>query len=305
MKLLMSHIADLDGISPVILLNLLDIEFDYELFEIGEINKFIEDRIDTDYFDKYDEIYITDLSVNKDIALKISHSKYNFKLFDHHASASFLNEYSFAQVFESINGFMECGTTLFYKYLMETFKSDILKKESVITYVEYVREEDTWQFTDLKDSADGLNSLYSFYGNDEFIDIYTDKLKNNNSFYYDKYELKIISSLKRQEQSYLESFKDKVIIKHIDNYNVGIVFAELYRSTLGHFIAEIYKDKIDFVAIINFNRHISFRASKDIDVSKFALKFGGGGHPKACAMPLPVDIKDKIIEEIFNEHRNS
>lgn len=305
MKLLMSHIADLDGISPVILLNLLDIEFDYELFEIGEINKFIEDRIDTDYFDKYDEIYITDLSVNKDIALKISHSKYNFKLFDHHASASFLNEYSFAQVFESINGFMECGTTLFYKYLMETFKSDILKKESVITYVEYVREEDTWQFTDLKDSADSLNSLYSFYGNDEFIDIYTDKLKNNNSFYYDKYELKIISALKRQEQAYLESFKDKVIIKKIDNYNIGFVFAELYRSTLGHYIAEAYKDKIDFVAIINFNRHISFRASKDIDVSKFALKFGGGGHPKACAMPLPVNIKDKIIEEIFDGHRNS
>ena len=32
MKLLISHIADLDGISPIILMNLLGIDFEYEFF---------------------------------------------------------------------------------------------------------------------------------------------------------------------------------------------------------------------------------------------------------------------------------
>ena len=52
MKLLLSHIADLDGITPVILMNLLNEEFDYELFEIGELSTFIEERLENNYFDK-------------------------------------------------------------------------------------------------------------------------------------------------------------------------------------------------------------------------------------------------------------
>ena len=307
MKLLISHIADLDGISPIILMNLLGIDFEYELFEIGEINEFISKKIDSNYFDKYDYIYITDLSVSKDIARKIINSKYKekFKLFDHHKSAEWLNKYDFATVMEEVDRFKECGTTLFYQYLLNTFNSDKLKKENVVTYVECVREEDTWQFTELKEDADNINNLLGFYGNDEFIELYTNKLKNNNTLYFDEHELKIINALNRNKQNYLESFKDKIIIKKIDNYNIGVVFAEQYRSSLGNYIAEIYKDKIDFVAIINFNRHISFRGIKDIDISKFAEKFGGGGHPKACAMPLPNDIKEKIIEEIFNEDRKN
>ena len=302
MKLLISHIADLDGISPVILLNILKIDFEYELFDIGQINDFINERIDTNYFDKYEDIYITDLSVNKEIANKIINSKYKdkFKLFDHHASADWLNEYEFAIVKQDINGFMECGTTLFYKYLVNNYDDSILKSDCVITYVELVRECDTWQFTELKNDADNVNNLLGFYGNEEFIDTFTEKLINQKNFYFDKSELKIITILNRNKQLYLESLKDKVIIKKVDNYNIGIVFAELYRSSLGNYLAKLYQSKVDFIAIINMNRHISFRGIKDIEINKFAEKFGGGGHPKACAMPLPDNIKDIIIKEIFN-----
>ena len=225
MKLLISHIADLDGISPVILMNLLGIDFEYELFEIGEINEFISKKIDSNYFDKYDYIYITDLSVSKDIARKIINSKYKekFKLFDHHKSAEWLNKYDFATVMEEVDRFKECGTTLFYQYLLNTFNSEILKKENVVTYVECVREEDTWQFTELKEDADNINNLLGFYGNDEFIELYTNKLKNNNTLYFDEHELKIINALNRNKQNYLESFKDKKKKKKIDNYNRALI----------------------------------------------------------------------------------
>lgn len=308
MKLLLSHIADLDGVTPVILMNLLKEDFDYELFEIGEIDKFILDRIDSDYFDKYNQIFITDLGITKECVEKIVNSKYNgrFKIFDHHESHYYLNEYNFATVIEEVNGFKECGTTLFYNYLVNNYESTILKKDSVINFVELVRENDTWQFTELKEDSMNLTALFSFYGRDTYIETYTNFLGNNKKFYFTETELIILKSLNNEKQNYLESMKDKVLFRNINGYNVGIVFAERYRSELGHYIAEMYKDKIDFVCIINLTRHISLRGIKnDKPVNKFAEIYGGGGHPLAAAMPYPIDLKQKIIDYIFGDYNEN
>jgi len=304
MKLLLSHIADLDGITPIILMNLIKEDFDYELFEVRELSSFIEERIASDYFDKYDSIYITDLGITKECAESIINSKYKnkFKLFDHHESHYFLNDYEFATVMEDIDGFKECGTTIFYKYLVNNYNNPILNKNSVINFVELVRENDTWQFTDLKEDAMDLNALFNFYGRDTYITTYTDFLKNNDNFYFSKTELIILESLNRQKNEYIENMKDKVIFKNINGYNVGIVFAEKYRSQLGNYIAEIYKDKIDMVCIINLARSISLRGIKEEKpVNKFAEIYGGGGHPFAAGMPLPENMKEKIVEIIFGE----
>ena len=301
MKLLLSHVADLDGITPIILLNLLDIDFEYELFDVNKLDKFIADRIDTDYFSKFDEIIITDLAITKETASKIIGSKYKekFVLLDHHESNMYLNNYSFATVMEEVNGFKECATTILFKYLIDKYKNPILFKNSVINFVELVRECDTWQFTELKEEAKGLNSLFAFFGKDYFIDNYTNFLKKNSDFYFSEMELSVLKTLNQKRLDYLECMKDKVIIKKIQDYNIGVVFAEQYRSELGHFLAEKYRDKVDFIAIINMNYHISLRTVKDIKLNEFALKYGGGGHPYASGMPLKENIKDRIIDEIF------
>ncbi|MDO4963697.1 MAG: hypothetical protein Q4E75_06370 [bacterium] len=306
MKLLLSHIADLDGISPVILMKLIDEDFEYKLFEVNDLSSFIDEKINTNYFDKYEKIFITDLGIKKEVALKIINSKYKdkFLLFDHHQSHYYLNDYEFAKVEEEKDGFKECGTTIFYEYLVNNYDNKILRKESVITYVELVRENDTWQFTDFKEDAKNLNALFSFYGIEDFIDIYTTFLKGSNKFYFNENELFILKSLNNQMNNYLESMKDKVIFKKINGYNIGIVFAELYRSDLGNYLAEIYKDKIDFVCIINLSRHISLRGIKiDKPVNKFAEIYGGGGHPLASAIPFKDNLKELIIESIFYENK--
>ena len=304
MKLLLSHIADLDGITPIILLNLLNEKFDYELFEVNELSEFILNKIDNDYFDKYDQIYVTDLGITKKCADRIVNSKYNskFKLFDHHESHDYLNIYDFAKVVEEHNGFKECGTTLFYDYLLKEYVNDILKQNSVLEFVELVRENDTWQYTELKEEAFNLNNLFSFYGRDVFIENYSQFLKDNQKFYFNKIELTILESLNRQKQDYIEAMRDKVIIKNIKGYNIGFVFAERYRSELGNYLAEVYYDTVDFIAIINMSSHISFRGKKNYKpVNKFAEIYGGGGHPLAAAMDYPNDLPDKIIEYIFGE----
>lgn len=307
MKLLLSHVADVDGITPIILLNLLDIDFEYELFDVNEVSKFIMDRIDTDYFLKFDEVIITDLAITKEVAKKIIDSKYKdrFVLLDHHESNMYLNDYSFATVIEEINGFKECATTVLFKYLSDKYPNKVLLKNSVITFVELVRECDTWQFTDLKSEATDLNNLFAFFGKDYFIDNYTTFLKNNNDFYFSKMELSVLKTLNQKRLEYLEFMEDKVIIKKIQNYNIGVVFAEQYRSELGHFLAEKYIDKVDFIAIINMNYHISLRGIKDIKLNEFALKYGGGGHPYASGMPVPKNIKNIIIDEIFGVKHES
>lgn len=304
MKLLLSHIADLDGITPIILLNLLNEKFDYELFEVNELSEFILNKIDNDYFEKYDQIYVTDLGITKECADKIVNSKYKskFKLFDHHESHYYLNEYDFAKVLEEHNGFKECGTTLFYNYLLKEYSNDILKKSSVLEFIELVRENDTWQFTELKEEAFNLNNLFSFYGRDTFIENYSQFLKDNQKFYFNKTELTILESLNIQKHDYIESMRDKVIIKNIKGYNIGFIFAERYRSELGNYLAEVYYDTVDFIAIINMSSHISFRGKKNYKpVNKFAEIYGGGGHPLAAAMDYPNDLPDKIIEYIFGE----
>lgn len=304
MKLLLSHIADLDGITPIILLNILNEEFDYELFNVSELSDFIIEKIDSDYFDKYSQIYITDLGITLECADKIEKSKYHdkFKLFDHHESHNYLNDYDFATVLEEEKGYKECGTTLFYNYLLKEYKNDILKKNSVVMFIELVRENDTWQFTELKEESFNLNNLFSFYGRDVFIENYSNFLQKSKEFYFNKTELIILESLNLQKKDYIESMKDKVIIKNINGYNIGFVFAERYRSELGNYLAEVYYDSVDFIAIINMSSHISFRGKKNFKpVNKFAEIYGGGGHPLAAAMDFPSNLPDKVIDYIFGE----
>lgn len=304
MKLVLSHIADLDGITPIILMNLINENFEYKLFEVDQLSDFILNNIDNCFFDKYDNIFIIDLGITRECADKIKNSKYKekFRLFDHHESNYYLNNYEFAEVIEEVNNFKECGTTLFFNYLVNEYDKLILTKNSVLNFVELVRENDTWQFTELKEDAMNLNALFSFYGKETFIDTYTEFLKNNDTFYFNKTELIILKSLNRKMEEYLEKMKNNILFRNIDGYKVGVVFAEKYASVLGNYLAQLYSDKIDFVCIINLTRHISLRSIKeDKPVNKFACNHGGGGHPLASGMPFPNNLKDKIIDYIFGE----
>jgi len=304
MKLLLSHISDPDGITPIILMNLLDEKFDYKLFEAQQLSEFILNNINADYFDKYDNIYIVDLGITSECAKIINNSKYKdkFKIFDHHESNVHLNQYEFANVVEEVNGFKECGTSLFYQYLINNFNNEILIKENDITFVELIRENDTWQFTEFEEDAHNLSTLFGFYGREDYINNYNQFLKNNNKFYFNETEEKILKSLNRQKLEYLESMKDKVIIRNIDGNTIGFIFAERYRSNLGNYLAKIYEEQVDFICIINLAKHISLRSIKNNKpVNKFAEKHGGGGHPLAAAMPFDESIKNKIIDYIFGE----
>ena len=298
---LMSHIADADGVTPVILTDLVFSDYDYKLFEVTELEQFILDNINTDFFDKYDKVFLTDLCFSEEIAEKIVNSTLKDKLqvLDHHISRLPMNKYDFVTVIDELNGKKESGTSLYYKYLLENYNNELLQKECVSTLVDMVRSGDTWEWkkTNYLEARD-ISTLLAYYGNNKYIEKYKKFFRENDTFYFDDIDKTIIEIDRRRINDYIENCKDKVIIRNIKGYNVGIIFAELYRSELGNDLAEYYKDQVDFIMIINMNRSISFRSVKDeFNLGEISHEwFDGYGHAKASGAPLPEGIKEKVIE---------
>ena len=106
---LISHIADIDGITPVILSKLVFKDFDYKLLEVSEVESFMNDALDNNLFDEYDKVFMTDLCVNEAVASRIDllPLKDKFQVLDHHIGNMELNKYSFIKVVEEANGFKE------------------------------------------------------------------------------------------------------------------------------------------------------------------------------------------------------
>ncbi len=304
--LLISHIADADGIMPVILTDLTFEDYDYQLLDVGDVDSYVNDSLDNNFFDNYDKVFMVDLCVSESIAKKIDNLEFKKKILilDHHYANINLNKYSFIKVIDEENGIKESGTSLYYKYLLTNYPNELLKRNSVAYMVTLVRLGDTWQWKEFNvTEARDLVTILSYYGNEKFIDNYTRFLRKNNEFYFNDAERVLIDIDNNRKLEYIENMKDDIIFKQINGYKVGIVFAELYRSELGNALAEYYKDKVDLIMIINMNRSISFRAIKDnINVSDFAKLFKGKGHKLAAGAPLPDNIKEKTLNLIFDNN---
>lgn len=298
-RLLITHKADLDGAAPIILSKLIFNDMTYLSIDIDEVDNTLKKNIDL-----YDEIYITDLNISDDLASSIESTDYKnkVKIFDHHISNIEKNKYSFITVIEEIRGKKECGTTIYYNYLIEKFYDEILDKICVKHFIELVRQNDTWDFDGLKEESFKLNELYSIYGRDLFIDKFYKYLKNNVIYKLDKFDLTLLEIEEKNKKEYIEEKLEEMKIGYIDEYKVGIIFAEKYRSILGHEIVQRNPD-IQIGIIINFSHGVSYRASSnnDVDVSLFAKKYNGGGHKKASGSKIEEYVKKEAIKMIFND----
>lgn len=156
--LIISHIKDIDGVSPLILLNVLGVNYDYKLLDVYEVEAYLDELLKTD-LSIYNNIYITDLTVPESSYKLINESNYKnkFKVFDHHKTHLYASNLDFVTI--DIN---ECGTTLFYNYL----KTIGLKETKVLNeYVSSVKSLDLWLFEQNKDCvAPKLGNLFDFYG---------------------------------------------------------------------------------------------------------------------------------------------
>ncbi len=301
--LIISHVADLDGVMPVVLTGLAFSSYDYQLLDIAEVDSFFLERVNTDFFSSYDQIFLTDLGVSEEVAKVIDSSSWKdkFHILDHHKGNLFLNDYSFAEVVVSKGDILESGTSLYYQYLLKHHATKLLIQDSVSYMVSLTRLLDTWEWKKWdKKEALYLGTLLVFYGNKKFIENYLSFLKQNENFYFTDAEKVMIEADERKKQEYIEEKKQSMIVKKIASYQVGIVFAEQYVSELGNVLAETFQDQVDLVMIIRMGRSLSFRSVKEkVDVSLFAQHFHGNGHLHAAGAPLPEDLEDTIITHLI------
>lgn len=288
-RLIISHIADPDGVTPIILSKLVFEEIDYILSENKDVNDNVKNNLD-----KYDFIYVVDLNISEELADFIeANYKEKIMILDHHLSCNNMNKYSFIEV--NAEG-KESGTSLYYKYLLNNYNNNLLNRESTKMLVEHVRTMDIYDFSKTsKEEAEKLEMIFKIYGKDRFIDKFYNVIINDLEL-YSKEDLNLVELEKERIKRYIEE-KEFIEIS-LDNKRVGVVFAERYISELGNYLINKY-DYLDYIVLINIDKKISYRGNGKVDLSVIAKKFGGGGHINAAGNCLPSGLKEKVIKEIF------
>lgn len=303
--LILSHKADIDGLSPVIFLKLIRENLDVQLLNANDINPKVTELIKTQAYKEYDEIFVTDLTLDEKTCEMIMNTGVSekFHSFDHHAMNLISNNYPFGvAISKDENGVNQCATSLFYQYLVKLYP-EVFDTPAFRTYTELVRLSDTWDWAKENNlDANKLSDLLSILGREEYIETYVDFLKNNKEFYFlDKHKYLLEVEEKRIKR-YLEETERTMFHATLCGRPCGIVFAEQHRSLLGNYLAEKYAYCIDFVVMINLQQGLSFRCNKDnVNVGEIATVFGGGGHVKASGAPMDNSLKREVLKLILND----
>ena len=303
--LIISHKADIDGLSPVIFLKLIRENVDVCLLNANDINPKIEEIIKNKSYLHYDEIYVTDLTLDKNSCELIMSTGYDSKFFtfDHHALNLVANNYPFGTAI-SVNeeGLNECATSLFYKYLCKRYP-EIFDNDALRDYTELVRLSDTWDWAKTNNlDANKLADILNILGREEYIDFYVNFFKENKKFFFTENQIFLLEVEEKRIKRYLEEAEKTMFHAKLCGHPCGIVFAEQHRSLLGNYLAEKYAYCLDFIVLINMQQGISFRCNKqDINVGKIATIYGGGGHVKASGAPMDNTLKREVIKFILKD----
>lgn len=295
---LLTH-YDLDGISCGILGKYyLGDCIDIEYCSNNNVNQAFEMALNGEY----EQIWVTDLSISKENADKVN-GNIPVVLLDHHKSALWLNEYSFARV-QVKNGFdkLTSGTELFHFFL--SARCHILKiypkSELLPTFVEKVRRYDTYEWVQLEDKeAKHLNDLLGIYGRDKFIEVTLAKLRNPKMELFTSFEKRLLEIRQNEIQRTIDYKANTMVRTKFEGYNVGVVFADKFTSEIGNALCNRNKD-LDFVMMISYS-DIGLRGKDKVDLSELAKKYGGGGHFNAAGFPINGKENINMILESINE----
>ena len=304
--LLFSHKADIDGLSPVVFLKLIREDLEVQLLNAHELNPKVTEMIKNKSYLQYDEIFITDLTLDEPTCELIMSTGYDnkFHSFDHHALNLVSNNYPFGvAISKNDEGVNECGTSLFYKYLCkeypETFCNPALE-----TYTELVRLNDTWDWAKTNNTdATKLGDLLNIYGREDYIETYYNYFKNEKTkFDFTDNQKYLLDVEEKRIKRYLDEAEKTMFHATLCGRPCGIVFAEQHRSLLGNYLAEKYAYCLDYIVMINMQQGISFRCNKDnVNVGEIATVYGGGGHVKASGAPMDNSLKREVLKLILKD----
>jgi len=253
-----------------------------------------------------EELYITDLAVNEEIEKKLEK---RFKagkhvcMLDHHFTAMHFNDYEWGMVKpEYASGKKTCATSLFYDYLVEHER--MKPSKALEEFIDLIRQYDTWEWEENNNlTAKRLNDLFYIMNREKFEEVMLKRLiENTDSFTLTETENMLLDVEEQKINRYIHSKSRQLIQTFVDDYCIGIVHAEQYLSELGNALNNIYPH-LDMIALLNMGgKKMGFRTIHDeINVAEFALKYGGGGHPKASGADLSGEAFDTFVVKVFGQ----
>jgi oligoribonuclease NrnB/cAMP/cGMP phosphodiesterase (DHH superfamily) len=269
-KYLITH-TDLDGIGCAVIMkkcfpNLVIIHTEY-----ADVNRIVNQLLDTG---TEDEIYITDMSVDEITAERLN-KRGRVNLIDHHGTAKWLAErYNWALVDTKY-----AGTKLVYDMLSTRF--EIRDYEE---FVNVVDNYDTWGHgTEPEQHSKDMSRLLYLLGREAFIA----RMDAKSDINFLPGELLLLECDNQWEKQYQEdSIKITEVQKDGQGYLYGILYADRYQSTLGHYILDQVKE-LEYVIMLDpRNSKVGLRGRGNVDLGAMAKAVGGGGHAKAAGFPL-------------------
>lgn len=296
-KIIISHIADIDGMGSVVLAKKVFGDIDYILCEVNELT----DVFNNEDFSSYEEIFLCDLAISPSAIEVLDNKKEitnKLKHFDHHESYEEKKPDYINTVIE-INGKKTCGTELFYNYV-KTFAESVNNK-FYESFVEATREQDTWDFGKEDYNAKLLASTHALIGSSSYIDLIS-SLDDSLEFKLPKMFDDLYKADLDNQKRYINYVNDNLLITEYKNYKIGVTIAEQYRSIIGNEICKL-RPEIDFLLIINYARNsVSLRCVKDnVDLNQICGEFhhDGGGHRKSAGFIIDSESIPKI--KVYND----
>lgn len=306
-KLLISHIADMDGLGAVILAKIVFHDLEIILIEPDELKVRIEELLINNRYLDFDKIFITDLGMNMNTGKLIDDSplKELVTHLDHHQTNSEVSIFPWSTVISERNGFKPSGTSLFHEYLLNAYPDNkVLKYGSLKELVEGIRSNDTYQFQDTNNKLGYyLTQILVKIGKDKIIEEVLDRIlyDDHNHFKLTDEEINICNEMEKELEDYLKWCDENLIKTKFLGYNIGLSISTKFRSSVGNLLSEKYKDSLDFILIANYEREsFSVRTVNNINVGNICKSLGGGGHDKAGGFPM-TDDNLKLTEPNFNK----
>lgn len=289
---------DLDGVGCGIVALMAHPTADVEYCAYHDINDKVKAFIMTKGYEMYDRIYITDISVNEEVAELIEeHCPTKVRLLDHHGTATWLDDkYFWALVEEKReDGGINSGTNLLFEELqLQGYFKGERYQDALTIFVEMVRRYDSWEWKNIYDDQNPmqLNNLFFLVGINKFVKRYVDRFNTLELFtvregcwmeMFDETDVAVLTIDNKKKEAYIKRKEKQMIKANLIGYDVGVVFAEQYISELGNELSERNQD-LEFIVIIDMGaKKVSYRTiHAHINLGKdVAGFFGGGGHPKA------------------------
>lgn len=281
----------------------------------------ISDTINS--IDDYDFIVITDLAINQNIVDLINNCKNpeKFKIFDHHIpSIEKIPENSTITTVSPFNSNkLTCATELYYNFIIHDKIYELIHddrmKNNLKYLVECIRVYDTFEFWNSRNNpineiemtywdAPRLNTLFHIMERNEFreyIKYYVYHLAWNTltistskfSWITKILELENNKNIKYVESALRRMFKIPFKYSIYNNgkiydldYRIGVIFAEKSSPIIANTALESHSD-IDLCAVVSNNQVSIYTNRENVDVSKIAKLFGGGGHKEAAGFTIP------------------